>query len=92
MYQLEWKQIAEDDLANIVDFIAEDSLASAERFAANIRAKAEKLREHPEICRVGRKRGTRELVAHPNYLVIYRVRGEIVEILRVKHASRAWPT
>lgn len=65
MHRIEWKQIAEDDLADILDFIAEDSPTSAERFAANIRAKVENLRSHPESCRVGRKRGTREMVVHP---------------------------
>ena len=91
MYRLEWKQIAEDDLADILDFIAEDSPTSAERFAAAIRAKAEKLREHPLLYRVGRMRGTREMVAHPNYIVIYRVRSKVVEILRVKRGALQWP-
>jgi toxin ParE1/3/4 len=91
MHRLEWKQIAEDDLAAIVDFIAEDSPTSAERLATDLRAKADKLREHPEMYRAGRKRGTREMVVHPNYVVIYRVQKETVEILRVKHTAQQWP-
>ncbi|MHB1292267.1 MAG: type II toxin-antitoxin system RelE/ParE family toxin [Sulfuricella sp.] len=31
------------------------------------------------------------LVAHPNYLLIYRIQGETIEILRVKHALQQWP-
>lgn len=91
MRRLEWKQIAEDDLAAIVDFIAEDSPTSAERLAVDLHAKADGLREHPEMYRPGRKRGTREMVVHPNYVVIYRVRKETVEILRVKHTAQQWP-
>jgi len=88
MHPLEWKPIAEEDLAGILDFIAEDSPASAERFAADIRAKAEKLRVHPELFRVGRKRGTREMVVHPNYILIYWVLTTKVVILRMKHTAQ----
>ena len=91
MHQLEWKQIAEDDLTAILDFIAEDSPVSAEHFAADIRAKAEQLQQHPELCRVGRKRGTREMVVHPNYILIYQVLTVKVVILRVKHVAQQWP-
>ena len=90
MHRLEWKPIAEEDLAGIIDFIAEDSPASAERLAADLRAKAEKMREHPDMYRLGSRRGTREMVVHPNYIVIYRVlkKAGVVEILRVKHAAQ----
>jgi len=38
--------------------------------------------------RAGRVPGTRELVLHKNYLAIYRVRDEDVEILRLHHVAR----
>ena len=41
--------------------------------------------------RVGRIKGTRELVAHPNYLLFYRIKHNRVEILRVKHAAQQLP-
>lgn len=91
MHLLEWKQIAEDDLADILDFIAEDSPTSAERFAADIRAKSERLRDRPDLCQVGRKRGTREMVVHPNYILIYQILTAKVVILRVKHTAQQWP-
>jgi addiction module RelE/StbE family toxin len=40
---------------------------------------------------VGRIKDTRELVVHPNYIVIYRIVGKAVEVLRVKHAAQKWP-
>lgn len=42
--------------------------------------------------RPGRIPGTRELI-FPSlpYIVPYRIRGEIVEILSVFHAARKWP-
>ena len=43
---------------------------------------------HPGMGRAGRVPGTRELVLHENYIAIYRVRGDDVEILRLHHAAR----
>jgi plasmid stabilization system protein ParE len=35
--------------------------------------------------------GTREAVAHPNYLLIYRVGDGVVEILAVLHTRQQYP-
>lgn len=91
MHKLVWKKRAQDDLVDIVQHIAQDNPDAAEKLADAIEAKAKNLCAHPKLFRVGRKRGTRELIAHQNYLVIYRIRGEMVEILRVKHAAQQWP-
>ena len=53
--------------------------------------KATQLDQHPKLGRAGRVTGTRELVVHPNYILIYRIVGESVEVLRVKHAAQKWP-
>ena len=47
-----------------------------------------KLQAHPGMGRAGRVPGTRKLVLHKNYIAIYRVRGDDVEILRLHHAAR----
>jgi toxin ParE1/3/4 len=48
--------------------------------------------EHPEIGRKGRILGTRELII-PGlpYIVPYRVRGGVIEILGVLHTAQQWP-
>jgi len=58
-----------------------------------IRARAEQLSEPPTLFRKGRGRGTGEMVVHPNYFMVYRMRARAkrVEILRVLHAARQWP-
>jgi toxin ParE1/3/4 len=91
VHRIEWKKQAYNDLLAIAEYIAQDSPDSADKLVDDIEAKVERLREHPTLYRAGRKRGTRELVAHENYLVIYRVKEETVEILRVKHAAQQWP-
>ena len=85
------KKQARLDLIKIVEHIAEDNPDAADKLADDIESKAQGLREHPELYRVGRKRGTRELVAHQHYIVIYRVLAAKVEILRVKHTAQQWP-
>ena len=48
---------------------------------------------HPAAGRAGRLRGARELViASLPYVIAYRVSERQIEILRVMHASRRWPS
>jgi toxin ParE1/3/4 len=35
-------------------------------------------------------KGTREIDVRPNYVMVYRVTGDLVEILRVLHAAQEW--
>ena len=47
--------------------------------------------EHPYLYRPGRVPGTRELVAHPNYILVYLVAFERIEIVNVLHARQEYP-
>jgi toxin ParE1/3/4 len=50
------------------------------------------LSENPEIGRPGRVRDTRELVvARTPFIVAYRIRPAVVEIVRVLHGAQRWP-
>ena len=88
--------MAEADLDNIIDYIAQDNPTRAETFGQELRDKTLPLAQHPELGRTGRPGlpdYVRELVAHRNYIVFYRVLDETrtVEILRVKHAAQQTP-
>ena len=43
------------------------------------------------MYRPGRAPGTREAVVHPNYILIYEVGADAVEVMRVIHARREYP-
>ena len=95
-YSVTWRPIAEADLDNIIDYIAQDSPANAKKFGKELRDKTKQLAEFPCTGRSGRPSlpaWLRELVAHKNYIIFYRVLDEsrTVEILRVKHAAQQMP-
>jgi plasmid stabilization system protein ParE len=41
--------------------------------------------------RPGRAPGTREWVAHANYILVHDLTADQVRVLRVLHAARQWP-
>lgn len=80
---------ADDDLINILAFIAIDSQSNADRVVDRIDAKLRLLAEMP---RAGRPRpelgeGVRSVVAF-RFVVFYRVDPHAVRILRVLHGSQ----
>ena len=91
MMELFWTPEATQDRDEIYDYIEADNPAAAlaldELFAEN----AGRLVDHPGLGRPGRVAGTRELVAHQNYVLVYDVTGDLVRVLRVLHAARQWP-
>ena len=72
----------------IAEFIAKDNPSRATSFVLELKDAVTRLQVHPGMGRAGRVPGTRELVLHKNYIAIYRVRGDDVEILRLLHAAR----
>ena len=85
---IKWTNTALASVDEISGFIAKDNPTRATSFVLELQAAVTKLQTHPGMGRAGRVPGTRELVLHKNYIAIYRVRGEDVEILRLHHSSR----
>jgi len=95
-YRIIWRPMAEADLDDIIDYIAQDNPTRAEEFGQELRDKILSLAQHPKMGRTGRPglpAFVRELVAHRNYIVFYRVLEEArtVEILRLKHTAQQVP-
>lgn len=89
--KLVWRGTALNDLEAIIAYIAERNVAAARRLQEDIEACAERLPDHPFMYRRGRVPGTREAVVHPNYVLIYRVAAEAIEIVSVVHSRRQYP-
>lgn len=91
MLPVVWRETARRQLAEIVAFIAEDNPQAARRLKERIESVVVPLAQYPYLYPSGRVAGTRELVAHPNYLIVYKVAAERVEIVAVLHARRQYP-
>ncbi|MGK2913002.1 MAG: type II toxin-antitoxin system RelE/ParE family toxin [Porticoccaceae bacterium] len=68
-----------------------DNPAAAVALDELLSEKAARLVNHPGMGRPGRVAGTRELVAHQNYIMIYDTADDRVRVLRVLPAAREWP-
>lgn len=92
--RLRWTKLASQDLDDIAEYIGQDSPAAACRVVLELMERAEfTLVTHPAAGRAGRLLGTRELViASLPYVIAYRVSERQIEILRVLHTSRRWPS
>jgi len=91
--RIRWTQPAAHDLTQICDYIEKHgSSATARRVALSIHERISTLAEFPERGRLGRMRGTRELVLTGlPYLAVYRLKDNEVEILRILHGAQVWP-
>lgn len=89
--KLVWTRPAREDRRAISEYIAIDSPSAALNFDERLSEKAARLINHPGLGRPGRVQGTRELVVHRNYILIYDVSDDSVRVLRVLHAARMWP-
>jgi toxin ParE1/3/4 len=89
--KLVWRADALADLKSIVEYIADRNAPAGRRLHSAIEACAERLRERPFLHRPGRVEGTREAVVHPNYILIYEVGAEAVEITAVVHSRQRYP-
>jgi addiction module RelE/StbE family toxin len=87
-----WTARALHDLAALRAYIARDRPVAAERQVERVIAAAARLVDFPESGRPGRRAGTRELVVgRTPYLVPYRIRDDLIEVLRVLHGRQRWP-
>lgn len=90
--RLEWTRPALRDIQDAGDFIALDKPAAAEDMAERIKNAVEYLLEYPNMGRPGRVRGTRELVVSGSpFVVVYRDKAPVIQLLRVLHHARKWP-
>ena len=86
-----WRNKARQSLASINTYITERNPEAAQDIKNLIELSASQLSEHPYLYRQGRSLGTRELVVHPNYIVVYRVTVVAIEIVNILHSRQQYP-
>jgi toxin ParE1/3/4 len=91
--QLIFSPTSQRDLNEILDYIAQDKPGAAIRFVETLRESCRRLSQHPHLgedcsdLRAGMRR-----LAVRGYLIFYRLGEDKVEILRVLHGARDWPS
>jgi len=91
--KIRWTRTALRNLAAEAEYIARDSPTAAGNMLARIKNAVTLLAGQPSMGRAGRVPGTRELIVPETpYILPYRIHGGQIEILRVFHMARKWPT
>lgn len=88
---INWTDEAKLDLLEILAYIDDKNPQAADSLESQILGAIEQLPAHPFLYRSGKVSATREIVVHPNYLVIYRVMTNDIQILNVLHARQQYP-
>ena len=88
-----WTEPAEEDRERIVFYIAQDNPQAALEMDDLFTDAADSLATFPTRAKPGRVSGTRELVVHRNYILVYGFDegADTLYIKAVLHASRQWP-
>jgi toxin ParE1/3/4 len=91
MVQINWTQIAVEDLKNIYDFISKGSKKYAQLELLKIKTRTSILKTNPRIGKIVMEKGdfnVRELV-EGNYRIIYKIIGtKRIDILTIHHGAR----
>lgn len=90
--KLLWSPTARRDLWDIRRYIAQNNPAAADSTVRRILRAVDNLRIFPELGRLGRRAGSRELIIpRTPFIVVYSVKPQVVEVLAVIHGARRWP-
>lgn len=89
--KLAWTPEAVGDRQAIWDFIASDNAQAAARIDILFSEASTLLEAQPRAGRPGLVTGTRELIPHENYRLVYEIRGDTIWVLALVHTSRQWP-
>ena len=86
-----WTRQARQDRTDIWDFISADSPRAAARMDQLFSEAAGSLAAFPSRGRASSMPGTRELIPHDSYRLIYEVVDDTVWVLAIVHTARQWP-
>jgi addiction module RelE/StbE family toxin len=86
-----WTPEAEQDRSDIWDYIAADNPDAAVRIDELFSDAADRLATHPKMGSTGKIPGTRELIPHESYRLVYEIDAGTVWVLALVHTTRQWP-
>ena len=95
-YQIRLLRIAEEDLTEIISFIAADNPIAANSLADKIEKNIELLSENPMLGRIPRDEDIKNLgyryIIVQNYIVFYTIEEKTIFVHRILHSARNYNT
>jgi toxin ParE1/3/4 len=86
-----WTPEAEQDRDNVWSYISADNPKAAAQMDALFSDSVARLVDFPTMGKSGTIAGTRELIPHESYRIVYEIESETVWILALVHTARQWP-
>lgn len=86
-----WTQQAINDRRDIFEHIRDHNPPAALAMDLSFEQAARHLAAFPRLGKAGLVAGTRELLPHPSYRLVYETDGDMMFILTIVHTARAWP-
>ncbi len=95
-YGIRLLRVAEDDLTEIVTYIAADRPSAAEALSTRVEKSLQLLARNPQLGRIPEEEeltrlGYRYLVVE-NYLIFYAIEGKRIYVHRILHGARDYLT
>ncbi len=89
-----WTPEALQDRVDVWEYITADNPHAAVRMDELFSDAAARLAEYPKLGRPGKIQGTRELIPHESYRLVYEISGETVWVLALStlRGSGRWST
>ena len=87
MAEVVWSRRALSDLVAIRAYIGQFSPLASQRMARRLRSAGDSLANHPDRGRLV-SATIRELVIISPYIIRYQIVGDVVTIIRIRHAAR----
>lgn len=90
--QVKWLRRALRNLEQARNYVFQDNPTAAQELIIKIQNAANQLQNYPFMGKNGRVEGTKELIiSNSPYILIYRIKEETVEVLRILHTSKFYP-
>lgn len=86
-----WTPEAQQDREDIWDFIVLDNPKAAIRMDELFSNAVSRLADFPLLGQSGKIPGTRELIPHESYRIVYEIQQETLWVLALIHTARHWP-
>jgi plasmid stabilization system protein ParE len=91
-YSVRLLRVAEDDLTEIVTYIAADRPLAADKFASRIERSLSRLAQNPHLGRIPDEEGLLRLgyryLVVENHLIFYAIEGDTIYVHRILHGAR----